>query len=516
MFIKEAWAASALPEPRHEESAKNMTQKQATLLALVLFACWVFCANASNTKIANVNLVRISESFIDYNAIEFDLAWDHSWLDEFNHDAAWVFIKYSADSGATWHHATLSAEGVNPPGFLTGSNPDIEIIVPADRKGAFVKRTNPGTGAFTTTKMRFIWDVAADKIPHTAIGLVTVHALEMVYIPQGPFYVGDNSSPSHYPVTYINTSNISKLTPESGAGTIAAPYMNLTDGMGRPQGVTGVFDPGYPNGYSAFYIMKYELSRANYLTFLNTITGLQAYQVMIGQTSFNGANGAISGSHPNYYNAQPWRAMHYNTGDNVSYSGWAPFAAWADWACLRPMTELEYEKACRGPLPPVDRDYPWGTSHRCLVTSAINANTPAESPNIREANLLVGLGYHSYVNGPMRCGAMSDEETDQFQAGASYWGVMELAGNAGEQCVSTLHDIARLYSGLHGDGELTPQGFADVTNWPAGRPFVTGGGEVGVRSTYSTVSENGTISARGQAGTTWYVTRGVRAVRTAP
>ncbi len=41
---------------------------------------------------------------------------------------------------------------------------------------------------------------------------------------------------------------------------------------------------------------------------------------------------------------------------------WHDGATYADWAGLRPMTELECEKACRGPVYPVTGEYAWGNT----------------------------------------------------------------------------------------------------------------------------------------------------------
>lgn len=39
---------------------------------------------------------------------------------------------------------------------------------------------------------------------------------------------------------------------------------------------------------------------------------------------------------------------------------WMDGAVLADWAALRPFTELEFEKAARGPVVPVADEFAWG------------------------------------------------------------------------------------------------------------------------------------------------------------
>ena len=53
-----------------------------------------------------------------------------------------------------------------------------------------------------------------------------------------------------------------------------------------------------------------------------------------------------------------------------------------DWAGLRPMTELEYEKICRGPSAPVAGEYAWGSTTigtNALVTFSISPEDGTET-----------------------------------------------------------------------------------------------------------------------------------------
>ena len=507
------------------------------LSILTALAAFGSIASANNLHVTNVVLRPITSHSL---GIQFDLSWDNSWRDECNHDAAWVFAKYSLDGGTNWLHATLQGSGTNPVGYATGTFPNLEIVVPSDRKGAFVRPTATERGTLATTNMLLVWDLAADGVPATARGRVSVQGLEMVYIPAGPFYVGDNSSVGNgtgggrsFAVTYINTPVMTNGA-ASGAGTIASPYTNLTIGIGRPYGITGTFSTNYPNGYNAFYIMKYELSRARYLAFLNLLTTNQAATLRNQQANFQGLNGTIAAAFTNTYpmnwtNVQPWRAVLFGTTsvtNPFSYSGSQEWFAYLDWAALRPMTEMEYEKAARGPLLPVDRGYPWGTASRLLVTRLTNSNTAAEAPLIRGANLLAGAGYGGTlgVTPPLlRNGASADAASDQFQAGASYYGVMDLAGNIADPCVvsgpagnsGTVPAAALAYSGAHGDGLLNTNGIANATNWPYQSAVSYGGGTIGKRGgDYGTPSLGCTISAR--VTDNYYTSHGIRAVRTAP
>lgn len=195
------------------------------------------------------------------------------------------------------------------------------------------------------------------------------------------------------------------------------------------------------------------------------------------------------------------------------------YFAYVDWAGLRPFTEMEYEKACRGPILPQARDYPWGLAVRHLVNRFDNKNTPEETATLPDANLLAaGTYFAMFPSAPMRNGAMSHATSDQIQAGASYYGVMELAGNAWERCIATANVAeARAFSAEHGDGELQEDGTANVPGWPYPAAVSYGGTSIGVRGGgHEAASFNCAVSDRSSAQQNYYKAGGIRAARTAP
>ena len=112
---------------------------------------------------------------------------------------------------------------------------------------------------------------------------------------------------------------------------------------------SGPIPAAYPKGYGGFYCMKYEISQGEYADFLSTLTATQVSDLYASVTTYRYS---ITGSTGSYSATYPYLACNY--------LNWQDLAAYLDWTGLRPMTELEFEKACRGPLIPVANEYAWG------------------------------------------------------------------------------------------------------------------------------------------------------------
>src|SRR5476649_2218130 len=86
---------------------------------LILFIL-IFAAGsqvwASNLQLSNLDEVSANTTAGSIT-FSFNLTQDNSWRTQTNFDAVWVFMKYSTDGGASWHHASMSGSGVNPAGF---------------------------------------------------------------------------------------------------------------------------------------------------------------------------------------------------------------------------------------------------------------------------------------------------------------------------------------------------------------------------------------------------------------
>ncbi len=464
-------------------------------------------AEANNLSVSVVSISDVSLGQVTAE-VQFDISWDNSWRTTTNWDAAWVFIKYSTNAGTSWNHATLKSSGTNPDGFSQGSGTALDIIVPSDKKGAFLRRSANGSGSVSTSSLQFVWDYGEDGVISTSTVRVKVFAIEMVYIPTSAFYAGSGGSETAAFYTYPTTTNPYLISSESaisvGATSGYLYYPSTTYGGDQ----TGPIPADFPKGYAAFYIMKYETSQGQYADFLNTLTSTQA------SARYPANNGnyrhTISGTYPNYSASRPDRACNYLS--------WGDLCAYADWAALRPFTELEFEKAARGPSVPTANEYVWGST--AITQALVISGSEDGTETITTANANCNYGSATFSGGdagqgPLRCGIFATGSSTRVTSGASYYGVMELSGNLWERPVTVGNSTGRAFTGLHGDGVLSSSGYADVTNWPGSD--ATGGGSRG--GSWYNVASFARASDRLYAAYTYSgrsFNYGARAARTSP
>jgi formylglycine-generating enzyme required for sulfatase activity len=159
----------------------------------------------------------------------------------------------------------------------------------------------------------------------------------------------------------------------------------------------------------------------------------------------------------------------YNAADDGEWIAcnsinWMDGAAYLDWAGLRPMTELEYEKACRGNKAAVSSENAWGNTTIAQASGISSGGTNAETASNAGANCVYGAATN--VQCPLRVGAFAGAATTRTQAGATYYGIMEMSGNLMEFVVHGSDKAGNSYTGLHGDGKLLGVGTANVSFWP--------------------------------------------------
>jgi formylglycine-generating enzyme required for sulfatase activity len=484
-------------------------------------------AFGNNIQVTNVTLINQNTSEGVNNAnnhtfVRFTLTWDNSWRTSTgpgNYDAAWVFVKFQP-FGGNYQHATLSSVAAHH-SVTTNNGITPEFRTVPDGVGIFIQRANDGgPGSINWQDVMLRWNYRANNVHDTASVTVQVFAVEMVFIPQGAFYIGDgnigqnsngfrrNNVPATTPQgreAYLVTSENQIIFQTSSATSLASDraYDPRITGHWSISGVGYTLPEAFPKGFNAFYTMKYEISQKQYVDFFNTLPTTPSNSTI--KTNRSIRNNDLAQTFRNNFN---WTG---NNLDDATLTRLTPsggsgdracnnlssqdILAYLDWSALRPMTELEYEKMCRGrdvtygPIYPINGEFAWGNNsiNSFTATTLTNDNSESEgipNPATSQVNCngaLVNLNSTPTGNtqGVVRCGifaAKNHTSQQRRQSGASFYGVMELTGNVTEFVISTIRTFQdgsgntvyghSTYTGNHGDGVLL-NGEANFSNLPS-------------------------------------------------
>jgi formylglycine-generating enzyme required for sulfatase activity len=431
------------------------------------------------------------EARLDGEAVTVTLGWTGSWRNAQNWDAAWVFLKARRGDGP-WQPLRLTPGRSSVQAVDAGPPPTVDV--PDDGMGAFLYRSAAGSTGRN--------DWAVQLIPQSLPGGggpldVQAFGLEMVYVPAGPFYVGDGTSRSHFLTKQAQTPReraSAHVTDEGVVLTVSRDRaFNLSKYSDSTLSETGVYVDGddginpegarpepsnaaFPTGYDAFYSMKYELTQGEYARFLNTLRPEQRSGRILSKEFRNALR--ERDNDPAYYGDQGGSIQQMDDGSfqaehphrACNFLKWRDVIAYLDWARLRPMTELEFEKAARGPRPPVPGEFAWGTTGIKTATW-VDDDTTAEA-RYADGNAVASLLYYlgrEDRRGPVRAGIFGENtDASRDSTGASYYGLMEMSGNVAESVVTLSKMGGRQFEGSHGDGILTPEtGRATNDDWPA-------------------------------------------------
>lgn len=458
-------------------------------LVIAVFMAWITEASCSGITVTNVSLGTRNATTGDA-PINFDISWDNSWRSTNsgapapnNWDAAWVFVKFRKNGGG-WTHASLSDSGHTVP---SGASLDVGLV---DTGASFNIATNPGVGVFiyrsadgvgTFAKSGFAlnWKFAQDGVGTGDAVDIRVFAVEMVYVPTGSFFAGDNATASlafkqgssDNDPWYIGSESAITTTNTAGTGTGLAETADeyFYPGGGDAAGSIFTIPAAFPKGYEKFYMMKGEISQGQFVAFFNTLTATQKSTRDLTGTSGKNSDNLVARNNVSWGGSGDATTPDQGAGATyeyvaVNYFSWADLIAYLDWAGLRPMSELEFEKAGRGPYRPVSGEYAWGSTSATQAQSITDGGKATEAPG-SAANLTYGP--HANVPGPMRVGAMAFGDSTRVASGAGYYGAMDLSGNMYERTVTVGSSTGRLFDrAKHGNGTLTSTGHGDVSSWP--------------------------------------------------
>lgn len=434
------------------------------------------------------------------NTITFtcDISWDNSWRSTTNYDAIWVFLKYTTDAGVTWSHASMSSYGTNPLGFNVPLN--FEIVVPIDKKGFFLQRTDYNSNSVSVADVRFVWDYGqdglSDEVAMAANTLNKVFGIEMVYIPQGAFYLGDGNSSSPYHFKQGSSDNDPwYISSESALNTTNNPtdgyyYQSAGSVNENNSGDSFLISNSFPKGFQAFYLMKYELTEGQWVSFFNTLLPASKVtrDITSNQYGGKGSDGVVNRNTVFWDSTVPTsKATTARPDRPISYISWPDLLAYADWAGLRPVTEFEFEKAARGrDVVPVADEFAWAkTTYNMAETGEITPNSDESgSEQISDTGANINRNSLAWASGdgrvggpaegqlgPLRVGIFAESSVStRTSSGAGYYGNMELSGNLFEMVVTAGNSYGRQFLGTHGDGRLSSatgfEGNATNEDWP--------------------------------------------------
>ncbi len=426
----------------------------------------------------------------------FNLSWKNAWHNERNYDAIWLFGKLKSKDGPSRHLPFLQT-GHRVVNVFGEPDPNLIFAVAPDGVGLHIFPSQPFRGDINVT-------LKIAVAPESFAGTDTrnssfdIFGVEMVEIPSDGYFLGSPDPVNRDHGQFYNpkkhqSNGLVRVESEQQEIEISPEgdlYFEVKEGYeGEPK---GRIPSTYPKGFDSFYIMKYELTEGQYVDFLNNLSDEQQQSRRIDRE--DDYSGSIVVVDDEFITRSPDRPC--------PFVGWDDAMAYADWAGLRPMTELEYTKAARGPAMPTGPDFPWGLAGKEHIQRLPD----------HAGNLIMRNGWKESL--------MSDDHKKYF--GASHYWVMDLAGSLWERVITVGHEKGRSYKGTHGDGILTGDGRATNPSWPIGKENsggigFRGGGFYGYERDYHAFNPFSPVSFRPYGG--WHggmrsIAYGTRFVRT--
>lgn len=519
---------SPLVENMNSDCHYRHKQTKILYCLLVLFILsfgLIQSVSANNLTISNVSFGD-RDPANDKVVIKFDISWENSWKTKINHDAAWLTVRLnnSSVSPANKKLCSLTSSGLNPTGTSVGSNIGIELYVPTDKRGVFVQPKNYGVqNSISSTGVQLTVDYSSCGFSDSDSVNASVFGLEMVFVPEGAFYAGDQGvstaslvegSSDSDPWYISSNDNISVSNPLSNG------YRYVSAGLAQEDSTGATFSiaEDFPKGYAAFYVMKYEITEGEWVEFINSLPTAEARESHDITDSTHKNSDSVEKRNTVSCSGSPLTCSTDRPSRALGFLSWMDVAAFLDWAALRPMTELEFEKAARGPIFPNQGEFAWGSADIAPASTLSGSSEDGTetvttvSANANYNNTVLSGGDAAngpeYTQGPLRSGIFAVSGSTRASSGAGYYGMMDLSGNISERIVTIGNATGRAFQGSNGDGYLTSlsgfEGNANELDWPGldsvPSKGVTGALGSGVRGgSFSDVSSKLSISDRSNA-----------------
>ncbi|MEM8557572.1 MAG: SUMF1/EgtB/PvdO family nonheme iron enzyme [Bacteroidota bacterium] len=403
-------------------------RRRLLLVLPLLSLCLAVEVHAQSIQIENVRVhLADRDTTAQTVPVTFEVAWEGSWRNGESWDAVWLFAKFEREPGV-WGDLRFVASGASAEGNVPMSLSS-SVLPAGHANGLVLHQAADGQGNVQVT-VQATWTYGASyfDLPEDGVS-VRILGVELVHVPGGPFEVGEAAVDSLRQPNAFRAADggtfrvVSEDEIAVGAGP-SALYYNVPDGEAYVGGdQAGPILAAFPKGAAPFYVMKYPVTQGQYADFLALLPlRARAARDITAYPSYADEGGTISCGDDGCAALQPDRA--------ANFLSWADGIGWASWAGLRPMTELEYEKAAAG--------------------------TPADSARYADGAL------------PERVGASERR---------SRWGAVDLRGGLWERVVSVGTPEGRAFRGTPGQGYVDdlgyPYGFVNA-DWPGPRALGSG------------------------------------------
>ena len=238
---------------------------------MVIFQVIVNVSKANNLTISTPNYND------DNKTLTFTITWDNSWKitgGPNNYDGVWLFIKRQACSNTNiWATTLVSATSGDHGSSVSSGTNLLSVDAVSDGMGVFLRRTNNGMGNIGTHTITLKLNsslTTSPAITPSAADNFKIFGIEMVYVPQGQFYLGDGRQSNSYNFSNGNNAGTPLLIT---AAIQAAGLGAATNYTSNPMyGCPNYLPPSFPLGYNGFWCMKYEATSVSYVDFLNTLS----------------------------------------------------------------------------------------------------------------------------------------------------------------------------------------------------------------------------------------------------
>lgn len=437
----------------------------------ILTLGFLLCTLNSYSNGINVSAISFNDVT---NELSFTLTWENSFTmfvgEPDIHDAAWVWVKYAPNGGDSWFHATI-LDSVPVQDYFQ--------YISYDDLGIMIFKVTEGNGTFGP--QQFTVELGGLTGSYQDF---KVFATETVYVDDGDFFAGDAISSGRF-YQDGNTSVPWEITSED------AIMRGNGNGEFDQEGSASTQDlnANFPKGYNSFFCMKYKITAQQYVDFLNCLTRTQQDNRVQADLSGTTASGkyvmtntaTIQDRNPiacnvnigtgaiEFYldmnDANPPNSSDDGANVALNYLTPADIIAYLDWSGMRPMTELEYEKICRGTdVPSVGGEFAWGTD----TWNPAGAITSAGTANESTAN--VGLSPSLFKLEPLRAGYAATAISGRTDAGGTFWGALDIH-NLGEFMYGV--ESLQFSRTSYGDGNLSAFGGAVVPGWTVGAQLLS-------------------------------------------